>query len=123
MRFLARLMIVVCVITPIAGQTTENPVWSACVTITAVSNYVAYNNSINLALNPAINGCDGNGITGAVSIVVGQDGVTSSNVTAYLASSLAAQMTGQQVMILYDNSTNNCYGIIVANGGYSGQCP
>jgi hypothetical protein len=46
--------------------------------------------------------------------------VTATNINAFLASSLSAYTTGQQVQLYYDNTA--CGGLIIANGGYSGQC-
>ena len=115
MRLLTRMMFAVCLLAPVVSQATM--VWSACQTITAVSDYLAYSNSVQLAFSPGIPGC------GVGSFVVGQGGVTSTNVNSLLATSLAAFTAGKQVMIYYDNSTSNCYSTIVAVGGYSGQCP
>lgn len=53
----------------------------------------------------------------------GLEGVTSTNISALLATALAAQATGRQVMIAYDNSSSACYAQVIAVGGYSGQCP
>ena len=58
---------------------------------------------------------------GGVQFKVGVGSVRTSNIGSLLASSLAAYEAGTQVMIFYDNAT--CQGIIVANDGYSGQCP
>jgi hypothetical protein len=121
MRLMTRMMIAVSLLAPVVSQATV--VWSACQTVAAVADYLAYNNSVNLALSPGISGCVSNGVTGAVSFSVGQNGVSSTNVNSLLATGLAAFTAGKQVMILYDNATSNCYSAIVAVGGYSGQCP
>jgi hypothetical protein len=41
---------------------------------------------------------------------------------SFLASGLTAVSTGRQVMIYYDDSTSNCYGAIISNGGIAAQC-
>ena len=97
--------------------------WSTCQTIVGVSNYMAFNNDnlFILSMSPGVIGCAFNSFPGAIGIEVGQFGVTSSNINSFLANSLTAYATGHQVMVYYD--TTSCFGIIIANGGYEGQCP
>ncbi len=97
--------------------------WSACQTITAVTDYQAYNNTMILALSPGISGCGPSSIPGSIQFIVGTDGVTAANFNGILASSLSAYAIGAQVMIYYDTSVTNCAGVIISLGGYSGQCP
>lgn len=94
--------------------------WSGCVTVTGVSNYIANNNMVILALSPDLPACVPNGISGATFFVAGTYGVTSSNVSSFLASGLLAYSTGMPVMVYYD--TASCAGALVSNGGYAGQC-
>jgi hypothetical protein len=106
-----------------SGSASAAPVWSSCQTITAVSNYLAYNNSIYLTLSPGISGCTGNG-SPSVGFVVGQLGVTSDNIKSLLASALTALTSGSQVTVFYDDSTTpQCNSQIVAIKGYAAQCP
>jgi hypothetical protein len=114
------MMFVACLAASISARATQ--AWSGYVTIVEVSNYLAYNNTINLAVSPGISGCNVNGIVGSVTFAVGQEGVTTSNISSFLASALAGLTAGRQVTIFYDNATSSCYGVVVANGGYSGQC-
>lgn len=121
MRILSRVILAMSFMLPFASQAAQQ--WSSCQTIVGVSNYMAYNNDnlIILALSPGLPDCSYNGVPGAVGIIVGQFGVTSTNISTFLAGSLTAYSTGRQVMIYYDSAT--CFGNIIANGGFAGQCP
>jgi len=121
MRFSKPMMVMLSLLGPVVAEASQQ--WSSCQTITGVSNYLAYSNQVLLGLSPGIPGCSVSGIPGAVVFTVGANGVTASNINSFLASSLAAYTTGRQAMIYYDNSNATCQGIIIANGGYSGQCP
>ena len=122
MRYLKPLLIAAFSMVAVEAQATQQ--WSSCQTIVGVSNYLAYANGILLGLSPGISGCSANGVGGALFIAVGVNGVTTANITSFLASSLAAYTAGHQVMIFYDDSAaTQCAGIIIANGGYNGQCP
>ena len=121
MRIRSRVMLAISLLVPFAAQAAQQ--WSGCQTIVGVSNYMAYNNDnlIILGLSPGLPDCSYNGMPGAVGIIVGQFGVTSANISAFLAGSLTAYSTGRQVMIYYDSAT--CFANIISNGGYVGQCP
>jgi hypothetical protein len=120
MRFLKRVLIVGCLLGAAVSHAATY-VWSSCQAIAGVSNYIACSNQLVLALSPGISGCSGAGIAGGVGFIIGTDGVTSTNIDSFLASSLAAYHTGTQVMILYDTSVTGCAGAIISAGGYSGQ--
>jgi hypothetical protein len=120
MRSLKTLLIVTCLLGPAMSQAAE--AWSSCQTITAVVNYMAYNNAVALALTPGIAGCNGEGPTGGITFLVGIDGVTSTNINGFLATSLGAYVAGKQVMIYYDTSVTGCAGVVIAVGGDAGQC-
>jgi hypothetical protein len=125
MQSIARTLSVVCLLAPMASQAV-NMVWSSCQTITAVSNYVPYNDSFYLTLSPGISGCTGNsgGAASAVGFVGGQLNVTDTNMAGLLAMSLAAVTAGSQVMIYYDSSsTPQCNAMLVAIHGFAAQCP
>ena len=124
MSLLTRIIIAVCILAPTVSQAAL--VWSPCEKITAVSDYLAYSNSVYLVISPAITGCNGStgGNGSAVDFAVGQEAVTSANVNSFLAVALAAYSSGHQVKIYYDNATTpQCYSMIVAVGGYYGECP
>ena len=121
MRFLTRMVIAVCLLVPTISQATE--AWSVCQTITSVQNYMAYANAVSLTLSPGISGCSGEGVAGGIAFTIGTDGVTSTNISGFLASGLAAYLSGTQVMIYYDTSVTGCAGVIIATGGNAGQCP
>jgi hypothetical protein len=127
MRLPKRVMLVLCAcVSFVTAQAQAALAWSSCQTVTAVSNYLAYSNSIYLTLSPGISGCTGNSgsSVSAVGFVVGQEGVTSTNINALLATSLAALTAGHQVMVYYDASTApQCNSQIVAVGGFAAQCP
>jgi len=97
--------------------------WSSCQTVTGVSNYLAYANSVLITLSPGISGCSSVGVAGAVMFTAGVGGVTSDNIGSFLASGHAAYVSGHQVMIYYDNSSASCPSMIISLGGPSGQCP
>jgi hypothetical protein len=120
-RFLTRVALASLLSAPVIAQSSEQ--WSSCQTITGVSNYLAYANSVLLTLSPGISGCNPVGIAGAVLFTAGVDGVTSDNIGSFLASGYAAYLSGHQVAIFYDNSTVNCAGVIISLGGAAGQCP
>jgi hypothetical protein len=120
MRRCQLLMIAALLFVSTLGHTTE--LWTGCETITAVSNYLAYNNSVSVVVSPAISGCTADGIGGSVAFTIGQDNVTSTNADGFLATALAAFASGQQVTIYYDNSTGACNGVILSVGGYAAQC-
>jgi hypothetical protein len=121
MRPLSRFMLAMSLMVPFASQAAQQ--WSSCVTLTGVSNYIAISNDnlIILATSPNIAGCAYNGIQGAIGIAAGQLGVTVTNLNTFLASALTAYSSGHQVQIYYDTTT--CYGGIISNGGYAGNCP
>lgn len=107
-----------CVLLPMVSQAT--PQWSGCVSVIGVSNYIAANASVVLAVSPGIPSCAANGIPGAIQFANGYNGVSVTNISSFLASGLASQVSGQQVMVYYDSS--NCTGFVISNGGYAGQC-
>jgi hypothetical protein len=121
MRLPGRLAVTIVLLCPFAAQSAQ--LWSACQTINGVSNYLAYGSSAVVSLSPGISGCSPVGIPGAVAFSANQNGVTTDNVSSFLATALAAYSGGHQVMIYYDNSTANCQGGIIAVGGFAGQCP
>lgn len=96
-----------------------------CVKLRAVDNFAAYAGQFVLVFTPAVPHCNGgvSGVAGAIPFVVGQDGVTDSNFDSLLESALAAYKSGHQVTIAYDQSTQACYGMAIAVGGASGNCP
>jgi hypothetical protein len=112
------LLLIVSVMAPIASQASQQ--WSSCQTVTGVSNYLGWSNQVIVTLSPGLPCTAGNGVVGAVVFTIGLNGVTATNINAFLASSLSAYTTGQQVQLYYDNTA--CGGLIIANGGYSGQC-
>ena len=119
MRSFIKSMIATCVMVSVTAQATVRG--SDCVTVTGVVNAVG-GGAVMLALSPAIPGCTPNTIPG-VEFAVGVNGVTAANLGAYLASGLAALATGRQVQVIYDDSSSNCYGLQIGNGGFQGQCP
>lgn len=120
MRLLTRMLIATILMMPLVSQAAL--VWSSCQTVTGVSNQLAYDNGVFLAFSGSgISGCS-DGTPGGIAFLVGQEGVTSTNITTILATSLTAVSSGRQVMIYYDTS-NSCYSQIIAVGGYAGQCP
>jgi hypothetical protein len=121
MRSLKWMMVAASLSAPALAQSAEQ--WSSCQTIIGVSNYLAYANSVLLTLSPGISGCNPVDVPGAVMFSVGVDGVTSDNISSFLASGYAAYVSGHQVAIYYDNSSATCAGVIISLGGASGQCP
>jgi hypothetical protein len=112
-----------CFLMPAMAQATI--VWSACQTITAVSDEPALSvgPSILLALSPGVSGCSAQGVTGAINFTGGQGGIASTDLSALFATSLTAFSLGKRVMVAYDNSTTSCYGQAIAIAGYEDQCP
>jgi hypothetical protein len=96
--------------------------WSDCQTVTAVSNYIAYSNTVALALYPGIPGCNSD-VPGGVMFRVGQMNVSSDSLKSLLASSFAAHLAGKRVMIFFDPSTQYCFANAISLSGYGGQCP
>ena len=122
MRLMTSLVTAVCLMTSVDSQATNQ--WTACETIIAVNNYIPANNAIIVVLDPAVPGCQSavNGVSGAVNFDAGFNGVPVTGLSPLLASILTAYTTGKQVQLYYDNAAG-CYGQIVANGGFGGQCP
>lgn len=118
MRAVKRLMLALSLMVPFASQATQQ--WSSCQTVTGVSNYVAFGNQVVLALSPGLPCTVPMGIPGGVSFVIGTNGITASNINTFLASALSAYATGQRVMVYYDDAA--CSGLIISNGGITGQC-
>jgi len=118
MRFLISGVVVSCVMASSIAQAAL--VQSACVTVTAVVNVQAQG-AVILALSPAIPGCTPN-TTPGIEFAVGMNSVTAASLNSYLASGLSALTTGQRVMVIYDDSASNCYGIAIANAGFHGEC-
>ena len=121
MRVVARMIAVSLLVGTTWAQSAEQ--WSGCQTVTGVSNYLAYANSVVLALSPGISGCSAVGIPGGIMFIATVDGVTSDNINSFLASGYAAYTSGHQVTIYYDNSYGTCAGVIISLGGFAGQCP
>ena len=121
MRFFKWMMLASLLTAPALAQSSEQ--WSSCQTVTGVSNYLAYANSVLLTLSPGISGCSPVDVAGAVMFTVGVDGVTSDNIGSFLASGYTAYVSGHQVAIYYDSSSSSCAGVIFSLGGPSGQCP
>lgn len=123
-RPISRVTLLISVLLPLVSQAAIT--WSACGTITSVSNYLANDNSVYVTLSGSAipSSCAGiAGVPGSVAFAIGQEGISSTNVNALLATALSAQASGQQVMIAYDNSTSSCFGQDIAVGGYAAQCP
>ncbi len=122
MRLVTRMTMLAILSVPAVSQ--ASLVWSGCLTVTGVSNELAYDNGVFLAFSGGgISGC-GAGTPGGVVFLVGQQGVTSSNISSILGMALTAQVSGKGVMILYDNSAGgSCNSQIISLGGYAGQCP
>jgi hypothetical protein len=118
MRLLARVMLSMSFMVPLASQAAQQ--WSICQTVTGVSNYLAYSSQVIVALSPGLPCTASNSIVGAVSFTIGTFGVTATNINSFLAFSLSAYTTGQRVMVFYDDTA--CGGLVIANGGYAGQC-
>jgi hypothetical protein len=94
--------------------------WSACHTVTGVTNFLGYNStnpSVWVAVSPAISTCT-SGVTFALQQLA--SGSTVETLKALLGSVTAAQLSGTRLMLYYD--TTSCTGTAVAVGGYSGQC-
>jgi len=122
MRILTSLMTAACLMVSVDSQATNQ--WTACETVIGVNNYIPANNAIIVQLSPAVSGCVSavNGTGGSVTFNAGFNSVPVTGLSPLLASLLTAYATGKQVMLYYDNAAG-CYGQIVANGGYAGQCP
>jgi hypothetical protein len=118
MRAFIKWMVVSSVMASATAQATL--VESGCVTVTAVVNIQAQG-AVILALSPAIPGCTPN-TTPGIEFAVGMNSVTAASLNSYLASGLSALTTGQRVMVIYDDSTSNCFGISIANAGFHGEC-
>jgi hypothetical protein len=111
MRLLKEIAFALCLTVPALSQATNN--WSSCQTVAAIDNELADDTGLVVYLTPGISGC-GTSPYSNVLFVEGQQGVSSSNISAYLAVLLAAQISGQQVSIYY---TSTCYGIELSIGG------
>src|SRR5438270_2470849 len=120
MRWLVRFLISACSVLPLVC---EAMTWTTCQTVTSVSNYIAYNNSILFTVSPGVSGCTYAGTPNGLAVAVGQLNVTSNNINSLLASLLVAASIGKGLMIYYDSSSSACYSEIVAIGGWGGQCP
>jgi len=122
MRILTSLMTAACLMVSIDSQATNQ--WTACETVIGVNNYIPGSQAIIVALSPAVPGCQSavNGVSGAVTFHTGQNAVIESDLSPLLASILTAYTNGKQVMLYYDDSAG-CWGQLVANGGFGGQCP
>jgi hypothetical protein len=118
MRSFINGIVILCFIASATAQAAL--VESGCVTVTAVVNDQAQS-AVLLALSPAIPGCTPN-TTPGIEFAVGVNGVTAGSLNSYLASGLSALATGQRVMVIYDDSTSNCYGLVIATGGFHGEC-
>jgi hypothetical protein len=99
-------------------------VWSpTCQTITSVTDYTSYNNSLYLNLSPGISGC-GADTNGEAIIRIGIAGVTADSFKNLYATTMLSFSMGKQIMLYYDNSqAPACFVSIVSIGGYQNQCP
>jgi hypothetical protein len=118
MRTVKRLVIAFGLMLPFATQAAQQ--WSSCQTVTGVSNYIAFGNQVIVAFSPGLPCTVPVGVPGGVSFVIGTYGITASNINTFLASALSAYATGQRVMVYYDDAA--CGGLIISNGGITGQC-
>jgi hypothetical protein len=92
--------------------------WSGCMTITGVSNYIAYSGNVSVYFSANLPGVAPGGA--GYSFVSGQNGVTSANIQSFLATAMAAMLSGTQVTVYFDNTTGDL--IVMSLGGYTGQC-
>lgn len=98
--------------------------WTGCETVTGISNYPD-SGALIVKLSPAVSGCSSsvNGVAGAITFQIGQNGIASADdLRSVMASLLTAYTSGRQVMIYYSTATG-CPGELIANSGYDGQCP
>jgi hypothetical protein len=102
----------------IPGKASAAVVWSGCMTITGVSNYIGYSGQVFVYFSADLPGVAPAGA--GYPFVIGQNGVTSDNINSFLATATAAMLSNTSVMVLFDNATG--YLIIISLGGYSGQC-
>jgi len=122
---LTKLVTIMCALS-IPAVTFGASQWSGCQTVTGVTNYIGHNPtnpSFSVALSPGIPGCV-NDAPGGVSFRLASlgAGATLDVLKSLLASITAAQLSGTQVMILFDPASSGCGASIVSVGGYSGQC-
>jgi hypothetical protein len=98
---------------------------SGCAKITSVTNYSGYSKEFVITLAPGPKGCTGeiSGVAGAIPFSIGREGVTDANFIALLETALTAYTSGHRVTVGYDASTGACYGMAIAVGGLSGDCP
>jgi hypothetical protein len=118
MRTVKRMMLALSLLAPFESQATQQ--WSSCQTVTGVSNYVAFGNQVIVALSPGLPCTVPVGVPGGVSFIIGTYGITANNISTFLASALSAYATGQRVTVYYDDAA--CGGLIISNGGITGQC-
>ena len=115
----ARWLLVTAFFGPI---TSWGAAWSSCQTITSVVEQTAFNNSFYVNLAPGVSGCAAD-TSGEVLYRIGMAGVTTDTYRGLIASTLAAFLTGKQVMVFYDASqAPTCFASIIAIGGYANQC-
>lgn len=115
----ARYMLFGALLAPVASWAT--PTWSTCQTITSVTDYTAYNNSIYMNLYPGITGCSADTTGGAIiqmSATLSLDQYKNLYATTMLAYSL-----NKPVTLYYDNSqAPACFVQVVSIGGYTNSC-
>ena len=102
--------------------------WSACQTITSLTDYTSYNNSFYVNLSPGIPGCvaDTNGAAIFRYVTPAPPGSLLTPIDIYknlFATTALAYSLNKQVMIYYDNSqAPACVASIISIGGISNQC-
>jgi len=125
MRLLSKIVIVMCVLSPIVSQAAI--VTSACETVVAVENALASNGIVYIYLSPNVGSpCLSAGGASVLQFEVGQGLVTNTNINSIVATALAAYTAGHQLMVQYDNSTASCFGQTISIGGPNGSgalCP
>jgi hypothetical protein len=116
MKLALLLLLPASMLIPVEARAAE--VWSGCMTITGVSDYIAYDGQVFVYFATPLPGVAQVGA--GYAWVTGQNGVTSDNISGFLATALAAKLSNTPVMVFYDNTTG--YLIIMSVGGYAGQC-
>lgn len=97
--------------------------WSECLTVDAVSDYQAYDNSIVFHTTTNSATCTGSGgWPQQWRIINGTAGHTTETMKSSLSVLLAAKVSGEKIKLFHLNNGSFCTVQIVSIGGYGGGC-
>ena len=97
--------------------------WTTCQNVIGISDYRAHDSTIMVTLPLELSGCPSNATgTSYIRFKDGTAGITNDIQKSVIAIGSSAHVSGNKVMIYYEDTGGWCNGRIISLGGYAGQC-